>query len=137
MSVEGVNARRFKGSAVEPMGEFVQLAFEADDGSEFLIRLPASEAETIIPKLLTLPGRVASELDPVRNRPSALGTVGAARSLRASATKFRTDVSPDVVLLEIHIGKPPFPVFFSLPRDAARQLVDAAAADLSKPADKP
>jgi hypothetical protein len=135
MSAEGINASRIKGAAVEPMGEFVQLIFEADDGGEFIVRLPAQEMETAIPKLLTLPSRIMEEVDPFKG-PSRLGGPGTARVLAAKAAVFRTNARPGFVLFELHIGEPPFPIFFSFPREEARRLIEAAASDLAKSSGK-
>ncbi len=50
MSVDGVDARKIIGAEVEPMDEFVRLMLETTDGTEFIVRLPAQEIETAIPK---------------------------------------------------------------------------------------
>jgi hypothetical protein len=132
MADEGIDAYRIIGADVEPMGEFVRLRFATDDG-DFIVRLPAEELRVALPDLLTVPGRAQAEADPIGSPTPPPGSAAKARALGASAAVIRTNTGSDRVFFEFHIGDPPYPVFFSFPRDGARQIIEAAARALSKP----
>src|SRR5689334_5097868 len=131
-NVPGVDARHISGAEVEPMGEFVRLVFEGTDGQEFIIRIPTEDFTTALPNLLTLPGRAQAVADPIGTPVPAPGSPGRARALPAGAAVIRTNTGTDQVLFELHIGWPLYPVFFSFPRDKAREVFEQALAALSK-----
>lgn len=137
METEGINARRFVGAAVEPMGEFVQLIFETDDGTEFIVRLHAEELRVRLPDLLTLPGRANAIADPIGSPTPPPAGRASARVLPAAAAVIRTDTGNDQAIFELHIGLPPYPVFFSFPRDRMREVVEEASRRLAKSERKP
>lgn len=132
MTDEGVDARKLVGTDVEPMGEFVRLRFETDDG-DFIVRLPAEELRVALPNLLTVPGRALAVADPIGSPTPPPGAYVKARVLPAASGVIRTNTGTGDVIFEFGIGDPPYPVFFSFPRDRAREIIEAASRALSKP----
>lgn len=121
-----VDVRRVADVAVEPLGEFVRIGLETSDGSRLLLRMPTGELRLAIPHLLALPGRAEAEADPIGSPRPTPGGPGRVRAVPAHAAAIRLDTGTDLVLLELHVGSPSYPVFFSFPRERMRELVARA-----------